>query len=72
MNTRNVEKFIVPYAHTEGLKNSSKIYMQNILNEHEKGWINTKSSGFETQQEISVNGLKKKSRWWISIVVTSL
>ena len=37
MNTRNVEKFIVPYAHTEGLKNSSKIYMQNILNEHEKG-----------------------------------
>ena len=36
MNTRNVEKFKVQYAHTERLKNSAIIYMQKLLNEHEK------------------------------------
>ena len=36
MNTRNFEKFKVHYAHTERLKNSAIIYMQKLLNEHEK------------------------------------
>ena len=31
INTRNVEKFKVQHAHTERLKNSAIIYMQNIL-----------------------------------------
>ena len=36
MNTRNVEKFKVQHAHTDRLKKSTIIYMQNILNEDEK------------------------------------
>ena len=36
MNTRNVEKYKVQHAHTERLKKSAIIYMQNILNEDEK------------------------------------
>ena len=33
METRNPEKFKVQHAHTERLKKSSIIYMQNLLNE---------------------------------------
>ena len=36
INTRNVGKFKVQHAHTERLKKSAIIYMQNILNEDEK------------------------------------
>ena len=35
MNTRFKEKFKVEHANTERLKNSSIIYMQNLLNKHE-------------------------------------
>ena len=33
METRNPERFNVQHAHTERLKKSSIIYMQNLLNE---------------------------------------
>ena len=36
LNTRNVEKFKVQHAHTDRLKKSAIIHMQNILNEDEK------------------------------------
>ena len=36
MNTRNVGKYKVQYAHTERLRRSTIIYMQNLLNEHEQ------------------------------------
>ena len=35
METRKQEKFQVQHAHTERLKKSSVIYMQNILNQNE-------------------------------------
>ena len=35
MNTRNVGKYKVQYAHTERLRKSAIIYMQNMLNEHD-------------------------------------
>ena len=38
MKTRNPEKFIVEHARTERLKNSSIIYMQNLLNQHCKNF----------------------------------
>ena len=34
MNTRKHETFMVQHANTERLKNSSIIYMQNLLNDH--------------------------------------
>ena len=36
MKTRNPEKYKVQYANTDRLKNSSIIYMQNLLNNHSK------------------------------------
>ena len=36
METRNTEKYKVQHANTERLRKSSIIYMQNLLNEHEK------------------------------------
>ena len=36
MNTRNVGKYKVQYAHTERLRRSTILYMQNLLNEHEQ------------------------------------
>ena len=36
MVTRNEEKFKVQHAKTSRLKNFAQIYMQNMLNEHEK------------------------------------
>ena len=36
MKTRNFEKYKVQKAHTERLKRSAVIYMQNLLNEQEK------------------------------------
>ena len=36
MNTRNPSKFKVQFAHTERLKKSPIVYMQNLLNEHEQ------------------------------------
>ena len=35
MNTRKPEKFEVQHAHTERLKQSTVIFMQNLLNDHE-------------------------------------
>ena len=35
-NTRNPEKYDVPFANTDRMKNSSIIYMQNLLNSHEQ------------------------------------
>ena len=35
MTTRDQEKYMVHFANTERLKNSSIIYMQNLLNENE-------------------------------------
>ena len=35
METRNQEKFEVKYANTDRLRNSSIIYMQNLLNQQE-------------------------------------
>ena len=35
MITRDQEKYMVHFANTERLKNSSIIYMQNLLNENE-------------------------------------
>ena len=36
MNTRNTDKYQVQHANTGRLKDSSIIYMQNLLNEHEE------------------------------------
>ena len=36
METRKNEKYVVNFAHTERLKNSSVISMQNYLNNEEK------------------------------------
>ena len=36
METRNVDKYQVYHAKTERFKDSAIIYMQNLLNEHEK------------------------------------
>ena len=36
METRNTEKYHVYHAHTERLKKSAIIYMQKLLNEHDK------------------------------------
>ena len=36
MNTRNSEKYQVQHDNTGGLKDSSIIYMQNLLNEYEE------------------------------------
>ena len=36
MATRNTEKYHVNHAHTERLRKSAVIYMQKLLNEHEK------------------------------------
>ena len=36
METRKHEKYLVQHANTERLKNSSIIFMQNMLNEHER------------------------------------
>ena len=35
MDIRRHQKFIVQNAHTDRLKDSAIIYMQNLLNEHE-------------------------------------
>ena len=35
-NTRNPEKYEVPFSNTERMKNSSIIYMQNLLNSNEQ------------------------------------
>ena len=35
MNTRKPEKFEVQHAHTERLKQSTVMFMQNFLNDHE-------------------------------------
>ena len=35
MITRDYEKYLIQFANTERLKNSSIIYMQRLLNEHE-------------------------------------
>ena len=40
MTTRDQEKYMVHFANTERLKNSSIIYMQNLLNEFEKNYQN--------------------------------
>jgi cell division septum initiation protein DivIVA len=36
MNTRMEEKYEVKHANTDRLRNSAIIYMQNLLNEHER------------------------------------
>ena len=36
MKTRKLEKYKVQEAHTERLKKSAVIFMQNLLNEQEK------------------------------------
>ena len=36
METRNINKYKVQHANTDRLKNFAQIYMQNLLNEHEK------------------------------------
>ena len=36
METRNMDKFRVEHANTDRLKNFAQIYMQNLLNQHEK------------------------------------
>ena len=36
METRNMNKFKVQHANTDRLKNFAQIYMQNLLNEHER------------------------------------
>ena len=36
MNTRNREKYKVKHSNTERLKSSSIVYMQTLLNKHEK------------------------------------
>ena len=38
MDTRNTEKYHVNHAHTERLRKSAVIYMQKLLNKHEKSW----------------------------------
>ena len=37
MDTRRQEKFKVQHANTSRLRNFAQIYMQNLLNENEKG-----------------------------------
>ena len=37
MNTRQSDKFKVQHANNDRLKKSGIIYMQNLLNKHEKG-----------------------------------
>ena len=39
METRKGEKYVVQHANTERLKNTSIIYMQNLLNNHENDQI---------------------------------
>ena len=41
MGTRNQEKFRLQHAKTSRLKNFAQIYMQNMLNEHEKSKVQT-------------------------------